>query len=54
METLSRLKLPEKNYSVTAPGEYILLGYDDAKLFETPRINNHCVTAPIFLIFGWW
>ena len=27
------------------------MGYDDAQLFETPRINNHSATAPSPLIF---
>ena len=46
MTMISLLKLPKKNCSVNAPGDQILLGYDDAKLFETPRINNHSVNAP--------
>ena len=33
-------------YSVNAPGAQILLGCDDAKLFETPILNNHSVTVP--------
>ena len=36
----------KKNYSVTAPGDQILLGYDGDQSFETPRISNHSVTAP--------
>ena len=47
---LSSLKLREKNPSIIAPGAHILLGFDDAWLFETPRINNHSVTAPVTLI----
>ena len=39
-------EIPEKNYSVTAPGAHILLGFYDARSFETPRIKNHGVTAP--------
>ena len=40
MAMLSRLKPPKKIYSVKAPGDQILLGYDDAKLFDNPIINN--------------
>ena len=36
----------KNNYSVTAPGAHILLGYYDYQAFETPRINNHSATAP--------
>ena len=34
------------NYSVTASGAQIFLGYDDNQSFETPIINNHSVTTP--------
>ena len=44
--TLSCLKLPEKKYIVTAPGDHIFLVYDDAQSFDTPIIYNHSVTAP--------
>ena len=40
------LKPPEKNYSVNAPGAHILLVYDDAQSFETPRINNRSFAVP--------
>ena len=46
MKILSRLKLPENNYSVTATGAQNFLGYDDAQSIENPRINNHIFTAP--------
>ena len=39
-----------KNSSVTAPGDHIFWSFDDARSFETPRINNYSVTAPISLI----
>ena len=50
MTMLCHLKLPEKIYSVNARGAHTILGYHDAKLFETPRKTNHSVTAPIFHI----
>ena len=50
MTMLSSLKPPGKNYSVTEPGAHILLGYDNAQYFETPRIKNHSVTSPTALI----
>ena len=40
----------KKNSSVTAPGDHILLGFDDAWSFDNPRVNNHSVTEPIALI----
>ena len=46
MTMLSSLKPPENNFSVNGPRDHILLGYDDDKLFETPRIKNHSVTEP--------
>ena len=47
-ETLRR-----NNSSVTAPGAYILLGFDYVWSFETHIIDNHRVTAPSDLIvFG--
>ena len=46
MKMLNSLKPPENNFSVNGPRDHILLGYDDAKLFETPVINNHSVTEP--------
>ena len=36
--------------SVTAQGSHILLGFDYAQSFETPRINNHSVNEPSTLI----
>ena len=39
-----------KKSSITAPGAHILLGFYDAWSFETPRINDHSVTAPSLLI----
>ena len=45
IKILSRLKTPENNSSITAPGAHILLDFDDARSFDTPRINNHNVTA---------
>ena len=44
-------EITRKNSSITAPGAHILLGFDDAWLFETPRINIYIVTVPITLIF---
>ena len=41
----------KNNYSTTAPGAHILLGYDDAQSFETPTKNNHSITDPISHIF---
>ena len=32
----------KNNSSVTAPGDHILLGFDDAGFFETPRISPDC------------
>ena len=52
MTMISHLKLPQKNYSATAPGPHILLGYDGAQSFETPIIKNQSVTEPSTLIFG--
>ena len=51
MMMIIRLKLTEKKNSVTTPGVHILLGYDDAQSFETPRINNHSFNAPSVLVF---
>ena len=49
----SCLKKPgKKNHIVSVPSAHILLGDDDAQLFETPRKNYHSVTvtnAHIFL-----
>ena len=47
---LSRLKIPKNNYSITAPGAHILLVFDDDWMFDTPKTNNHGVTAQSPLI----
>ena len=52
MMMLSCLKLLENNYIFTAPGDQILLVYDDDQSFYTPRINNHSFTAPSAHISG--
>ena len=41
---------PQKKSSVTAPGANTLLVFDDAWLFETPKINNQIVISQITLI----
>ena len=49
---LSLLKSPKKIYSVKAPGDQILLGYDDAKLFDNPIINNLSSTEKVTMFYG--
>ena len=46
----SNFETPRKKSSVTAPGAHILLGFYDARSFETTIINNHSVTAPSALV----
>ena len=51
---LSRLKLPENNYSVTAPGAHMFLDYDDAQFFwdsQNKQSQFHCTKCPD--CFGW-
>ena len=40
----------KSNYSIPAPRAHIMLVFDDAWSFDTPRIKNHSVTALSTLI----